>query len=195
MTPANITERQQDIFELDYKNEWCLCHCISEDLAMGRGVAVMFKQKFGRVDELKRQSRKVGQTASLQSENCRIYYLITKPRYFHKPTYTNLEQSLVYMRTLMEAHKQQKLAMPMIGCGLDKLEWMKVKDIICNVFADSGIDILVCRKSSSVLSVDYSILHTNAYARMFILPYLSRRSLRSLTTWSGCIWEGVTCKS
>ena len=33
-----------------------LAHCISEDCRMGAGIAVMFKKKFGGVEDLKKQS-------------------------------------------------------------------------------------------------------------------------------------------
>lgn len=36
-----------------------LAHCISEDCRMGAGIAVMFKQRFGGVSELKEQSESV----------------------------------------------------------------------------------------------------------------------------------------
>lgn len=36
------------------------------------------------------------------------------------------------------------IAMPKIGCGLDKLEWSKVKAIIEEVFAGTDIEILIC---------------------------------------------------
>ena len=39
----------------------------------------------------------------------------------------------------------KKVAMPVIGCGLDKLEWYKVSGIIKEVFADTDIEILVCK--------------------------------------------------
>lgn len=32
-----------------------LAHCISEDVHMGKGIAVTFKKNFGGVDELRRQ--------------------------------------------------------------------------------------------------------------------------------------------
>jgi hypothetical protein len=35
--------------------------------------------------------------------------------------------------------------MPLIGCGLDRLRWDKVRNIVENVFADTDIDILVCK--------------------------------------------------
>lgn len=39
-----------------------------------------------------------------------------------------------------------KLAMPRIGCGLDRLEWAKVKKIIKATFANTDVEILVCIK-------------------------------------------------
>ena len=39
-----------------------------------------------------------------------------------------------------------KIAMPMIGCGLDKLNWDKVSQIIKETFKDTDIEILVCKK-------------------------------------------------
>jgi O-acetyl-ADP-ribose deacetylase (regulator of RNase III) len=37
-----------------------------------------------------------------------------------------------------------KLAMPRIGCGLDRLQWTNVYDIICEVFEDMNIEIVIC---------------------------------------------------
>lgn len=37
-----------------------------------------------------------------------------------------------------------ELAMPRIGCGLDRLKWEKVSVIIQNTFAETDIEIVVC---------------------------------------------------
>lgn len=37
-----------------------------------------------------------------------------------------------------------KLGIPKLGCGLDRLNWSKVKPLIENIFAGSGIHITVC---------------------------------------------------
>ena len=34
-----------------------LAHCVSKDLAMGKGIAVIFKKTFGDVEELRAQSK------------------------------------------------------------------------------------------------------------------------------------------
>lgn len=36
---------------------YSMAHCVSEDMAMGKGIAVLFKKKFGGVDQLKAQSK------------------------------------------------------------------------------------------------------------------------------------------
>lgn len=113
---------------------------------MGKGIAVLFRDKFGSIDDLRRQIPTVGGVCSLPSGSMRIYYLITKPKYWNKPTYESLKASLVSMRDDMVRRGLQKVGMPKIGCGLDGLEWTNVKQILQDVFKDTGIDILVCIK-------------------------------------------------
>jgi hypothetical protein len=40
----------------------------------------------------------------------------------------------------------RKLGMPLIGCGLERLKWDKVSEIIKDVFVDTDIEIVVCRR-------------------------------------------------
>eukprot|EP00760_Papus_ankaliazontas_P033607 PhM_4_TR6497/c0_g1_i1/m.61601 len=121
-----------------------LCHCVSECLAMGKGIAVLFKQRFGGVDELKAQRAPIGGVAVLKRGDQYVYYLITKQRYFHKPTYDDLRRSLVAMREHMVANNVHSVSMPQIGCGLDGLKWDAVQRILVEVFDQSPIDITVC---------------------------------------------------
>ena len=44
----------------------------------------------------------------------------------------------------------KKIAMPVIGCGLDRLEWSKVSEIIKEVFEGTDIEILVCKLSHPI---------------------------------------------
>lgn len=120
-----------------------LAHCVSKDLRMGKGIAVLFKQKFHGVTELKEQKKKVGEVAVLKHGGRFLYYLITKEFVYHKPTYDTLRQSLEAMREHIEANSVTELSIPRIGCGLDKLEWPKVTDILKEVFAKSALTITV----------------------------------------------------
>lgn len=58
--------------------------------------------------------------------------------------YDTLYETLVDMRNQCEKMNIEKLAMPLIGCGLDRLQWDKVRDIIEDVFENTDIEILVC---------------------------------------------------
>ncbi|XP_048872289.1 ADP-ribose glycohydrolase OARD1 isoform X2 [Brienomyrus brachyistius] len=120
-----------------------LAHCISEDCRMGAGIAVLFKKQFGGVSELKAQNKKTGECAVLMRHNRFVYYLITKKKANHKPTYESLRQSLVAMRTHCRENRVTSLSIPRIGCGLDRLNWAKVSVMIEEVFQDSNIQITV----------------------------------------------------
>jgi O-acetyl-ADP-ribose deacetylase (regulator of RNase III) len=129
-------------------NESSLAHCVSHDFRMGAGIAKIFHNKFGQVDELIAQHAGIGDMAVLEDQNDGkpsryIYYLVTKQRYFHKPTYDSLTQSLEKMCNHMIENNIQKLSIPKIGCGLDKLKWGRVKKILSIVFEDTNIEITV----------------------------------------------------
>jgi hypothetical protein len=50
---SNLTEIKGDLFDA----KECLCHCVSADFYMGKGIAVEFKERFGHVDELLSQKK------------------------------------------------------------------------------------------------------------------------------------------
>lgn len=56
--------------------------------------------------------------------------------------------ALVSLLSKMKELKLTKLGIPKIGCGLDGLDWSNVKSLIMEIFAGSGIDILVCIPSN-----------------------------------------------
>jgi len=140
-SPFRLVEKTGDLFTCDAKAS--LAHCVSACLAMSKGVAVPFKEKFGSVAELKAQHAQMGQVAVLQRDERFIYYLITKARFFHKPTYASLEQSLVCMRDHMQTHGVTQLAIPRIGCGLDGLKWDQVTAILQRIFKGMQCELTV----------------------------------------------------
>ncbi|XP_036803010.1 ADP-ribose glycohydrolase OARD1 isoform X2 [Oncorhynchus mykiss] len=149
-----------------------LAHCISEDCRMGAGIAVKFKKQFSGVDELKKQKKVPGQCAVLKRNKRFVYYLvrclalytnqlkhikpfyfvifcgvsllqITKEKYSHKPTYDNLRQSLEDMKSHCLQNGVTGISMPRIGCGLDRLSWDKVEEMLKQVFQPTDISITV----------------------------------------------------
>ncbi|XP_078453171.1 ADP-ribose glycohydrolase OARD1 isoform X2 [Lampetra planeri] len=137
----SISEVQGDLFSCPANQ--ALAHCISADCRMGAGIAKMFKATFSGTQELLNQAKKVGEVAVLERNGRFIYYLVTKERAFHKPTYPDLENSLRAMKQHCESHGVTAVSMPRIGCGLDKLQWDKVKWMMEKVFRGSGIKFTV----------------------------------------------------
>lgn len=118
-----------------------LVHCVSACFTMGRGIAVAFRNRFGRVPELRSQGKGVGDVAVLTDGQRYIYYLVTKQRYYHKPTLRNLERSLKALKCHCDAVGVTKLAMPLIGCGLDRLQWADVEALLARIL--TGMDVTV----------------------------------------------------
>ncbi|XP_072853532.2 ADP-ribose glycohydrolase OARD1 isoform X1 [Pogona vitticeps] len=120
-----------------------LAHCISEDCHMSAGIAAVFKKKFGGVQELLNQQKKTGDVAILKRDDRYVYYLITKSKYFYKPTYDNLRKSLEAMKIHSLKNAVTRISMPKIGCGLDRLDWNKVSTMLEEVFEDTDVYITV----------------------------------------------------
>ena len=119
---------------------------------MGKGIAVEFNRRFDMKNKLKahypdylnqwqREKKRSGCILA-----GRMFNLITKERYFQKPTYETLRGALECMKALCVQKGVRRAAMPVIGCGLDRLAWEQVSAVIQDVFSDTGIEILVCIK-------------------------------------------------
>ena len=123
-----------------------MAHCISADYALGAGIALQFANKmdmrsklFQKYGALRGKRETVGKSLLVDH----VFKLVTKERYFHKPTYGSLEASLLDMKNQCSAFGVTKLAMPRIGCGLDRLNWDDVSRMIQRVFADTEIEVMV----------------------------------------------------
>lgn len=144
------TEEIRDLFSVP--EEYFLAHCISADYELGAGIAVEFNRRFDMRRKLKNDVPDYWdymQRYNLQGECVlieRVLNLITKEKYWYKPTYKSMRQALHCMKLVCEANNITKIAMPIIGCGLDRLKWDKVSEIIKEIFEDTEIEILVCRR-------------------------------------------------
>jgi O-acetyl-ADP-ribose deacetylase (regulator of RNase III) len=131
-----LEERKGDLFSAPAAV--ALAHCVSRDLAMGKGIAIAFKSRFGHVRELVDQKRGVGEVAHIKHEGRIVFYLITKDRYWRKPTYATLTASLIELRRLCATLAVTEIAIPRIGCGLDGLPWPSVRAIIQRELVDAA---------------------------------------------------------
>lgn len=140
-------------------NKIFILHCISHDLKMGAGIAKSMQNKFSireKAPVLRPWEEKgfafitSGNETSCHESNFNIINLVTKELYWHKPTYDTLKQSLISaqniifeeMNGLQNKSKIAQIVMPKIGCGLDRLDWSKVLNILLENF--NTYDATVC---------------------------------------------------
>lgn len=138
-----ITCVEKDLFDMPHG--YCFAHCISEDFALGAGIAAEFEKRYNMRIRLKDRCQTtlasyVGDAVKIDN----VFNLITKKRCYEKPTYQDLKRALVSMAHYIEVNEIKYLAMPKIGAGLDKLNWNIVFSIIKDVFRDLDINITIC---------------------------------------------------
>lgn len=138
---SQLTEEIGDLFSCPVSAS--LAHCVSRDLHMGKGIAVLFKKKFGGVAAVKAQNKDLGECAVLKDNSRFIYYLITKEKYNHKPKLATLKQALCDMKDHCVANAVSELCLPKIGCGLDRLDWKEVKQVLVETFKDTNVKLCV----------------------------------------------------
>jgi len=141
---TEVRFRRGDLFA---STDDAMAHCVSRDFAMGAGVAKGFRAKYGRVEELKAQNPKIGGMAYIDVWNKKrmgtqtIFYMVTKNKYFEKPSFRTVRLSLEATRDAMMDMGLCSLSMPMIAAGLDQLSWPLVLREIEDVF--NGTDIVI----------------------------------------------------
>ena len=87
------------------------------------------------------------------STNRFIYHLIAKPSFWHKRTYSSLRGGLEAILQHAQKHKCEKVSVPKLSAGLDKLNCLKVKEIITNNFYNSPIKLRFIRNRNIRMSV------------------------------------------
>lgn len=134
-----------DLFKTS--DEYHFVHCISEDCVMGKGIAKTFRTLYPDMPKkvksyMKLQNKHYPCSIAYEdSEGRFVFNLVTKENYWDKPTYRTLRMSLIELKKHLKILGVNKLAMPKIGCGLDKLKWDKVLVMIKEIFDEEDIKI------------------------------------------------------
>lgn len=137
-----FTEIHGNLFDRKLEENEFYVHCISRDYACGAGIAKEFNKRY----DLTRKLSKQEPHKCMMVDN--VINLVTKSKYWQKPTYDSLKESLIEFRDTLCRFSNptlfaKTLVMPRIGCGLDKLDWNNVKEIIKEIFEDTDIAIEV----------------------------------------------------
>lgn len=132
-------EVQGNLFERGKreKDVWFV-QCVSRDLVMGAGIALQFNREFD-IRNLARSRWSTLTAENKERTRClrvhRVFNLITKEKYYNKPTLETMSEALESLRgnirSLLKQGKEiNEIRLPLIGCGLDKLKWEDVKPLL-----------------------------------------------------------------
>jgi len=118
-----------------------IAHAVAVDLAMGKGIAVEFKKRFGSVEELKAENPVIGDVLFLETEGAhQIGYLITKQRSSGKPTLEDFDRTVKNYYDELKKSGINKAYLPRIGTGLDGLSIEHVVNLLTEQQNSSGIE-------------------------------------------------------
>jgi O-acetyl-ADP-ribose deacetylase (regulator of RNase III) len=160
-SPFSIKFIKGDILK-DCENIAYLAHCISEDCAMGAGIAKDIKYKFTGIRgytssknpvvgniipyefEHLQTCEKTGKKINFNPKRCTtVLNMITKKVYRKPPLKEDFVKTLENLRNYCVENKVKELSMPKIGCGLDRLDFEFVKGKIIELFSDTGVDVVM----------------------------------------------------
>jgi hypothetical protein len=136
-----ISEVSGNIFEMDPSIS--LACCVSADFEMIHGVAVQMRRKFGNLTQLRRLQKKVTEVASLEITDRNIFYLITKEKFWQKPTCEDIFQSLQNLKKICQERNVTRLACPRLVIDRDGIKWETVRSMLYYTFRNSEIEIKV----------------------------------------------------
>ncbi|KAG8227895.1 hypothetical protein J437_LFUL008209 [Ladona fulva] len=89
-------ERQQDLFRVS--RVYSLAYCVSTDLTMSRGIATVFRNKFGHLEQLRAQHPDVSKVLKLRDRERYIFHLVTKETGSQKSRYLDMWQTIRRLR-------------------------------------------------------------------------------------------------
>ena len=141
-----------------YKNGELIAHCVSSDFEMGIGVAKVLADL---IPEMREDLRKAFPRKRIKSEfkpmvvshKEVIWNLVTKYRYYDKPTVTEVRESLLELRRALRVRfgespvNVKKISMPKIASGADKIPWDITEAMIDEIFAGDEFIITIYRFS------------------------------------------------
>lgn len=140
-----IKKGEADLFSAPEK--FIFAHCIAFDLKLGAGIALEFRKRYPNLIPYLHQNIPNNYPNIIgycDSSGRYIYNLITKESSYGKPTRNTLNQTLIQLKESMINLNQKYLAIPLLGSGLDRLNWNDTENFIRDIFQDTDIMISIC---------------------------------------------------
>ena len=119
--------------------------CVPSRLENLKGIAGKVIDEV-KISSLKKKILRVGECFVGKNKRT-VFFLCTRKQSTDKPSYDTLKETLVSLKESCKKLKINKIAFPKYECGLDKLQWCKVKTIINEVLINAGINCTVYLKT------------------------------------------------
>ena len=72
-----------------------------------------------------------------------IFNLVTRERFSDKPNLSTLSKTLEEMKIHANTKGVSTIAIPKLRCGLDRMNWLEVVKLLCDIFAYADVQIVV----------------------------------------------------
>lgn len=125
--------------------EGAIAHCITADYSLGAGVAKELDEKYS----LKSTLMNIGQHVYpdclvVDTGDVAVFNLVTKENRYSRPTYESLEECISEMKSKMKEKDIKYIYVPKLGCGKDRLDWTRVREILKKYFEkDEDLELIV----------------------------------------------------
>ena len=116
-----------------------LVHCISHDGALSAGFALHVHARYKIRHEIQATHRSCPGLVPIRRGKRLILNLITKRRYFDKPTLSSLRSALILLRNFLDANGILCISTVGLGSGLDRLNYHDVLHVLSDVFSKTNV--------------------------------------------------------
>ena len=139
ISPFTVIDQHGDLLDFPHS----IAQCFSADFKLGAGLAKQIKEKFPNYFLTKKEYKQQVLQAQYLGHDKFVFHLIVEPRFFHKPTYRSLRKAFLALSDQMNFYRIDKLGIPHLLCGLDKLDWTEGQKLIHETFRDSKLELNV----------------------------------------------------
>jgi len=139
ITNSRVIEEFGDLF--DAPSDQNFAHCVSQDLQMNNGTALLFRRNFRNVAMLKSQHPRIHEVIYMRQGEIYILHMITKNKYWQKASLEDMFLTIQNLGSICVELNIEKLAIPRIGTENDQLDWSMIRNMIRFVFKDFNIEV------------------------------------------------------
>lgn len=118
-----------------------IVHAVSLCGRMGAGAAKSLHEMYDLRHEFRSTQRECPGLVPILRGHRLIINVITKERYFHKPTRDQIFNSLLKLRDFLAFHGFPEIAITVFGCGRDKFPYQLLIQFLNQIFGSTPVHI------------------------------------------------------